>query len=133
MDVKRWKEKNSMFEYINIPLNIMFLLGITVFTIMLLVEAGKYKILYTPLVITVILFFLMLFLDEYQNDKIAENTMFFENDYILQCGAGPSIEYMVSRSKGWRFFDKTHFSNSDIIIDLFNCEELKGDKNQQWN
>ena len=75
----------------------------------------------------------MLFLDEYQNDKIAENTMFFENDYILQCGAGPSIEYMVSRSKGWRFFDKTHFSNGDIIIDLFNCEELKGDKNQQWN
>ena len=57
MDVKRWKEKNSMFEYINIPLNIMFLLGITVFTIMLLVEAGKYKILYTPLVNCYIIFF----------------------------------------------------------------------------
>ncbi len=54
---------------------------------------------------------------------VLANKKLFDTNVEIQC-ATLTTSYLVSQNKGWRYLDKNHLSDGNIILDLQLCKPL---------
>ena len=122
-----------MFEYMNPGFMVVTGMFLVIIILLSLVELGrtyelktKFRPAYSLYIVTVISIVIAIFEMNSTKTKVLTNKRQFDNNIEIQCST-LTTSYIVSQGKGWRYLDKDHLSDGNIILGLQWCKALGGE------